>query len=104
MKNRQCLMAGLALALAAILLLAGAALAQSQGGGPAVCPMDQGNQLCTGGPGGTCAVNPAQNPGKQNCSVTGAAKAQNRQGMKGPQGGAQSGQPATPANPPATSE
>jgi hypothetical protein len=100
MKNRQCWMEALVLALAGALLLAGVALAQGQGGGPA----DKGNQVCTGGPGGTCTINPAPNPSKQTCPRAGAGKSQQRQGMRGPQGGGQSGQPTTPANPPATSQ
>ncbi len=104
MKNRRCLMIGLASALAGVLLLAGVALAQNQGRGPAVCPVGQGNQVCTGGPGGTCAVTPTQKPGNQNCPGYGAGQSQKRQGMKGPRGGGQSSQPTTPANPPAASE
>jgi hypothetical protein len=100
MKNKRCLMIGLALALAGVLLLAGVALAQKQGSGPA----GQGNQVCTGGPGGTCAVTPAQNPGNQNCPGYGAGKSQKRKGMKGPRDGGQSSQPTTPANPPATTQ
>lgn len=42
-----------ALALAGLMLLAGPALAQTQGGGPGGKPADHGG-LCTGGPGGTC--------------------------------------------------
>ena len=97
MKNRRCLMIGPALALGGVLLLAGVALAQNQGGGPA----GQGNQMCTGGPGGTCAVTPAPKPGNQNCPGYGAGKSKKQKGMKGPWGGGQSSQPTTPANPPA---
>ncbi len=100
MKNRRCLMIGLALA--GVLFLAGVALAQSQGGGPAVCPVGQGNQVCTGGPGGTCVVTPAPNPGNQNSPGCGAGQSQKQKGMKGPRAGGQSSQPTTPANPPVT--
>ena len=98
MKNR-CLIIGLALALTGVLLLAGVALAQQQRGGPA----SQGKQLCTGGPGGTCAVTPAP-ANTQNCPGYGAGKSQKQKGMQGPRGGGQSSQPTTPATPPATSE
>lgn len=104
MKNRRCLMIGLALALAGVFLLAGVALAQNQGGGRGVCPVGQGNQVCTGGPGGTCSVTPAPNPSNQNCPGYGAGQSQKRKGMKGPRGGGQSSQPTTPANPRAASE
>ncbi len=100
MKNRQCLMIGLALALAGVMLLAGAALAQNQGSGPA----GQGNQLCTGGPGGTCAVTPAPKPGNLNCPAYGAGQPQKQKGRKGSGGTGQSSQPTTPANPPATTK
>jgi hypothetical protein len=103
MKHRRSLMIGLASALAGVLLLSGVALAQNQGGGPAVCPVGQGNQLCTGGPGGTCAVTPAPKAGNQNC-LYGAGQSQKRKGMKGSQGGGQSTQPTTPDNSPATSK
>ncbi|MFI5331306.1 MAG: hypothetical protein ACHQ2F_09800, partial [Desulfobaccales bacterium] len=93
MKNRRCVMIGLALALGGVLLLAGVALAQNQGGGPAVCPVGQG-QVCTGGPGGTCAVTPAPKPGNQNSPGCGAGQSQKQEGMKG----GQSSQPTTPAN------
>ncbi len=104
MKNRRCLMIGLASALAGVLLLAGVALAQNQGGSRGGCPAGQGNQVCTGGPGGTCAVTPAPNPGNQNCPGYGAGQSQKRQGMKGPGGGGQSSQPTTPDTPPATTK
>lgn len=101
MQKSKCWMIGLALALAGVLLLAGVALAQNQkGGGPAA--QGQGNQLCTGGPGGTCAVSPpANNQGNQNCPSSGAGNSQKRMG-KCP--GGQANQPNTPANPPATSQ
>lgn len=105
MKNRRCVMIGLALALGGVLLLAGVALAQNQGGGPAVCPVGQGNQGCSGGPGGTCAVTPAPKAGNQNCPGYGAGQSQKRRGMmQGPQGSGQSSQPTTPDNPPATTK
>lgn len=99
MKTKRCVRLGLAMALAGGLLLAGTGLAQNQGGGG---PAGQGKQLCTGGPGGTCVVNPAQGSGNQNSPGPGAGKSQKRQGMKGNRGGAQSGQPTTQANPPAS--
>jgi hypothetical protein len=100
MKHRRCLMIGPALALGGVLLLAGVAVAQNQGGGPA----GQGNQLCTGGPGGTCAVTPAPKPGNQNCPGYGAGQSQKQKGMKGRRGGGQATQPTTPDNPPATTK
>lgn len=87
MKKRLCLIS--ALALSAVLLVAGPGLAQKQGGGPS------GNQVCTGGPGGVCTINPAT-PANPNCPAPGAGKAQKRQGMKGTRGGVQANQPATP--------
>ena len=99
MKHRRGVMIGLTSALAGAVLLAGVALAQNQGGGPA----GQG-QLCTGGPGGTCAVTPAPKPGNQNCPGYGAGKANKQRGRKGPGGGGQSSQPITPANPPETTK
>ncbi len=98
MKNKQSLMEGLALALAGVLLLAGAALAQNQGKNPGVCPVGQASQVCTGGPGGTCTI---QQPNQQNCPRAG--KGQKRQ-MRGSQGGGQANQPTTSDNPPATSK
>jgi hypothetical protein len=100
MKNRRGVMIGLALALGGALLLAGVALAQNQGGGPAVCPVGQGNQVCTGGPGGTCAVTPAPKSGNQNSPGCGAGQSQKQKGMKG----GQASQPTTPANTPATTK
>lgn len=91
MKKQRCLI--IALALAGVMLLAGPGLAQRQGAGAGgVCPA--GNQVCTGGPGGTCVVTPPNNTqGNQNCPGTG--KSQKRQGMKGARGGAQSNQTNT---------
>ncbi len=102
MQNSKCLMVALALGLAGMLLLAGAALAQNQKNA-GVCPVGQG-QVCTGGPGGTCAVTPTPNTGNQNCPGYGAGKSQKQKGMKGPKSGGQAGQPSTPANPSATAE
>ncbi|MCX5892985.1 MAG: hypothetical protein NTW80_08455 [Deltaproteobacteria bacterium] len=101
MKNKRCLIIGLALA--GVLLLAGSGLAQNRGGGGGRGPAGQGNQVCTGGPGGTCAVTPAPNANTQNCPGYGAGQSQKRQGMKGPRGGRMN-QPNTPANPPATTQ
>jgi hypothetical protein len=102
MKVKRCLSISLALALAAMLLLAGSALAQNRkGGGPA--GPGQGNQLCTGGPGGTCVVSPpANNQGNQNSPGYGAGNSQKRMG-KG-RGGGRANQPNTPAYPPAASQ
>ena len=101
MKYRRGLVISLALALTGMLLLAGAALAQqNRGGGPG----GQGNQLCTDGPGGTCVVNPANNPNPaRNCPANNPGQSRRQKGLK--RGGAgQSGQPNSPANPPATSQ
>ncbi len=100
MKHRRCLMIGPALALGGVLLLAGVAVAQNQGGGPAA----QGNTVCTGGPGGTCTVAPAPKRGNQNCPGYGAGQSQKQKGRQCPYGGGQSSQPATPDNPPATTK
>jgi hypothetical protein len=104
MKHKRGLMFAGALALGGMLLLSGPALAQGQGrnrgGGPM---MGQNNQLCTGGPGGTCAVNPPSNPGNQNCPGYGNGNSQQRRGPKG-QGGGRFNQPNTQANPPATKQ
>ena len=87
MKQQRCLI--MARALAGVMLLAGPGLAQKQGGGPGGGP---GNQVCTGGPGGTCVINPTTQ-GNQNSP--GPGKSQKRRGMKGNRGGAQSNQPDT---------
>jgi hypothetical protein len=103
MKNRRGLMVCLILALALTLLMWGPGWAQNRGGGG---PMQgQGNQLCTGGPGGTCVVNPATSPKTQNCPGygAGAGQSQRQQGPKGPQGAGRGNQPNTQANPPVTS-
>ncbi len=81
-----------ALALAGVLLLAGPGLAQRQGAGAGGGP--QGNQVCTGGPGGVCTINPAT-PANQNGPGPGAGKGQKRKGMRGNQGSAQATQPGT---------
>ena len=100
MRNRRCLRLGLMSAAAGVLLLAGVAVAQNQGGGPAA----RGNTVCTGGPGGTCAIAPAPKPGNQNCPGYGAGQSQQQKRMKGRRGGGQSTQPTTPADPPATTK
>ena len=97
MKNRWCFTRVWALALAGVMLLAGPALAQNQGGSPGTRPAGQGNQLCTPGPGGTCVVNPPPNQGKQNCPAP-----QQKGSQAGP-GACPGNQPKTQANPPATS-
>ncbi len=89
MKKQLCLIS--ALALAGVLLLAGPGLAQKQGGGPGGGPA--GNQVCTGGPGGVCTINPAA-PANPNCPDPGSGKSQKRQRMRGSRGGAQANQPA----------
>jgi hypothetical protein len=105
MKHKRGLMFGGALALAGMLLLSGPALAQNQGRNRGAGPMGQGqgNQLCTGGPGGTCAVNPPNNPGNQNSLGNGEGNSQRRRGPKG-QGGGRFNQPNTQTNPPATNQ
>jgi hypothetical protein len=102
MRNRRGLMIGLMLALALTLLMWGPGWAKNQGG-PGKGPAGQGNQLCTGGPNGTCAVNPANTPNTQNCPGYGSGKSQRQSGPKGPQGAGRSNQPNTQANPPVTS-
>lgn len=105
MKHKRGLVIGLALTLAGMLLLSGPVLAQGQGrnrGGGQM--MGQGNQLCTGGPGGTCAVNPPNNPGNQSSPGYGAGNAQQqRRGPKG-RGGGRFNQPNNQANPPAAGQ
>lgn len=86
----------LALALAGVLLLAGAGLAQNQGGGKG--PAGAGSQLCTPGPGGTCVVNPPA--GNQSCPQAGAGQSQKCRGPKGPNRG-EANQANPQANPPA---
>ena len=105
MKYRRGLIISLALVLTGMLLLAGAALAQqNRGCGQGAGPGGQANQLCTDGPGGTCVVNPTNNPNpQQNCPANNAGQSRRQKGLK--RGGAsQSGQPNSPANPPATSQ
>lgn len=89
MTKQRCLI--ITLALAGMMLLAGPGLAQKQGGGPGRGP---GSQVCTGGPGGICTINP-NTPANQNCPAPGTGKSQKRQGMKGSGGGARSNQPDT---------
>lgn len=102
MKDKRYMMLGLALALAGVMLLAGLAMAQNQGGGGAKA--GQGGQLCTPGSGGTCAVPPAVGQGNPNCPAPGAGKAQKRRGSRGPQGGKRANQPDPQANPPAAGQ
>ena len=98
MKKQRCLI--IALALAGVMLLAGPGLAQKQGGGPGRGP---GSQVCTGGPGGVCTINP-NTPANQNGPAPGTAKSQKRQGMKGSRGGAQSNQREAQPNTPAADQ
>ncbi|MGA7577513.1 MAG: hypothetical protein ACLQUW_11635 [Desulfobaccales bacterium] len=84
-----------ALALAGLMLLAGPALAQNQGGGPVGKTADHGG-LCTGGPNGTCVVNPAANKDPQKCPTP------QQQCPQAPQGVQCFQQPKTQANPPAS--
>ncbi len=88
MRNQRCFI--MALALTGVLLLAGPGLAQRQGAGAAgVCPA--GNQVCTGGPGGVCVLNPANN---QNNQTGRNSMRKQRRGPKGPGAGGQVNQPA----------
>ncbi len=97
MKNSWCFTSVWALALAGVMLLAGPALAQNQGASQGTRPAGLGNQLCTPGPGGTCAVNPPPKQGKQNCP------APQQKGSQAAPGAGSGKQPKTQANPPATS-
>jgi hypothetical protein len=96
MKKRWCIASVWALALAGLLLLAGPALAQNQGGGQGGKAVERGG-LCTGGPGGTCAVHPPVQQGQQKCPT------QPQQCSQAPQGANCSTEPKTQANPPAPS-
>jgi hypothetical protein len=98
MKNRRCFTSVWALALAGMMLLAGPALAQNQGGGQGSCPAGQGKELCTPGPGGTCAVNPPPKQVKQKCPAL------QRKGSQAAPGACSGNQPKTQANPPAASQ
>ena len=98
MKKHRCLI--IALALAGVMLLAGPGLAQKQGGGPGGGP---GNQVCTGGPGGVCAVTPPNNtqgnqPGSRN------PNAGKRRGPKGPGAGGRMNQTNTQTSAPAAGQ
>ena len=97
MKKQRCLI--MALALAGVLLLAGPGLAQKQGGGPGGGP---GNQVCTGGPGGTCVVNPPNTQGNQPGSRN--PNSGKRRGPKGPGPGSRMNQAAPQTSPPADSQ
>jgi len=98
MKNRRCFTSVWALALAGMMLLAGPALAQNQGGVQGSCPAGQGKELCTPGPGGTCAVNPPPKQVKQKCPAL------QRKGSQAAPGACSGNQPKTQANPPAASQ
>jgi hypothetical protein len=93
--NKRGLLTGLALALAGVLLLAGAGLAQNRGGAGAG-QGGRGNQLCTPGARGVCAVGP-NNPDNQNRFGNGAGRPQKARGM-GRRGG-QANPSATQADP-----
>ena len=80
----------MALALAGVMLLAGPGLAQKQGGGPGGGP---GNQVCTGGPGGVCVINPPNTQGSQPGSRN--PNAGKRRGPKGPGAGGRMNQTDT---------
>jgi len=97
MKDRWRFASVWALALAGVLLLAGPALAQNQGGGQGTRPAGQAEELCTPGPGGTCAVNPHPNQDNQSCP---APPQKGSQAAPGAGGG---NPPKTQDNPPATS-
>jgi hypothetical protein len=102
MKNRRDLLIGLALA--GVMLLAGPSWAQNQGGGGgAAGPGNQGRQLCTGGPGGTCVVNSPNTQGNQN-NGSANANPKKRRGPKGPGGGGRSNQPNTQTETPAAGQ
>jgi hypothetical protein len=88
----------LALALAGALVLAGSGWATNQGSGPAASPVAQGQQLCTGGPNGTCRLVPKA-PARQDCPGYGAGPGKK---VKASQGAKQGNQPETQAKPQAT--
>lgn len=100
MRKQWCLI--MALALAGVMLLAGPGLAQGQGAGAGgVCPA--GNQVCTGGPGGTCAVTPPNNTqGNQTCIRNTNPK--KRRGPNGPGAGGRMNQPDPQTSPPAAGQ
>jgi hypothetical protein len=98
MKKQRCLI--IALALAGVMLLAGPGLAQKQGGGPGGGP---GNQVCTGGPGGVCAVTPPNNTqGNQTCIRN--AKPKKGRGPNGPGAGGRMNQTNTQTSAPAAGQ
>ncbi|MGP8051564.1 MAG: hypothetical protein ACLPYB_13265 [Desulfobaccales bacterium] len=97
MKTGWCFASVWALAAVGVMLLAGPALAQNQSGGPAGKPAGHG-ELCTGGPGGTCAVTPPPKQGKQNGPAS-----QQKGCSQAPRGAGSGNQPKTQANPAATS-
>jgi len=97
MRKKQCLI--MALALAGVMLLAGPGLAQRQGGGPGGGP---GNQVCTGGPGGVCVINPPNTQGSQPGSRN--PNSGKRRGPKGPGSGSRMNQAAPQTSPPADSQ
>ncbi len=98
MKNRGCFTGVWALALAGVMLLAGPAMAQNQGGSQASWPAGQGGQCCTPGPGGTCAVNPPPKQVKQKCPAS------QQKGSQAAPGACSGNQPQTQANPPTASQ
>jgi hypothetical protein len=98
MKYSKRLVITLALALAGALVLAGSGWSANQGSGPAAGPVAQGQQLCTGGPNGTCRLVP-KTPARQDCPVAGAGQGRK---VKAPQGAKQGNQPETQAQPQAT--
>ncbi len=99
MEKQRCLI--MALALAGVLLLAGPGLAQQQGAGAGgVCPA--GNQVCTGGPGGVCVINPPNTQGSQPGSRN--PNSGKRRGPKGPGPGSRMNQAAPQTSPPADSQ
>ena len=91
MKKQRCLI----MALAGVMLLAGPGLAQKQGGGP-------GSQVCTGGPGGVCVINPPNTQGSQPGSRN--PNSGKRKGPKGPGPGSRMNQAAPQTSPPADSQ
>ena len=94
MKTRWCLNSIWALSLAGSMLLVGPALAQNQGVGPGGKPAGHG-ELCTGGPNGTCVVNPPAKQSGQKCPTP------QQQCSQAPQGANCVSQPKTQATPPA---
>ncbi len=89
MKSRVNLIGSLALA--GVMLLAGPVWAQGPGAGAG----PRNNQVCTGGPGGVCVVNPAPATGA-NQTGQGKANSRMRRGAKQPGPGGRMNQPAAP--------